>query len=90
MIRFEVTPDGGEPYELEAGPRDILAWEKTGKGRSFGALAERQTFADFYALAHITAKRLGRFDGTLAEFEASCDVVPRAGSAEPDPTPSDP
>ncbi len=48
---------------------------------------------EVYALAHITAKRLGRFDGPLAMFETDVNVEPLPAQddedEEPDPTPSD-
>lgn len=72
MFQFKITPDGGEPYELTADSRDVLRWERGGKGRSVAKLRETLSFVDLYALAHLAAKRQGRADGSLAEFEESC------------------
>lgn len=91
MFDFTITPDGAEPYPLTASSRDVLAWEKTGKGRSFQTLLTDRRLVELYSLAHIASKRQGLFDGSLAEFEESCDL--RAGRDDqdedadgPDPT----
>lgn len=92
MFRMRVTPDGGEPYDLVAEARDILAWEKTGRDRSFGEFLQRLRMTEIYALAHVAAKRQGRFDGPLAMFENDVDVLPlpdKDDEDEPDPTPTD-
>jgi hypothetical protein len=89
MLDFVIKPDGGEPFELTAGPRDILAWERATKG-TFAVLLSNRSFGAYYRIAHHAARRLGMFDGDLAEFERTCDVEFPEGKEgaddEPDPT----
>lgn len=96
MQWFEVTPEGGAPWKVCAFTRDALVWEKAGRGRVVGQLADETTarLQDFYELAHIAARRQGLFHGTLAELEATCDVMlanpPKPEQDEVvDPTPPD-
>lgn len=74
MIDFTIKPDGGEPYEVKAGTRDVLLWEKTSKGRSFAHLMNDLRMQDMYKLAHIAAKRQGMFTGPLDDFESTCEL----------------
>lgn len=75
MMRFRISPDGGDTYEIEAGSRDVLMWERTDrKGRSFRELAEAITMADAYRLAWIAVRRQRPDTGDLASFEESTDV----------------
>jgi hypothetical protein len=87
MFRIKATPDEGETYEFVAKSRDVVVWEKTGKNRSLGMLQEQRRFTDIYSLAHVAARRLGLFTGSLEEFEKAVDleVLPEE---EPDPTQS--
>lgn len=88
MMRLKVSPDGAEPYELEVASRDVVAWEKAGKGRAYSEFAERLRMSDVFSLAHLAARRAGRFDGSLELFETTCDVemVDDAVDDEPDPS----
>lgn len=87
---FEVRPDDGEPYRVTAHSRDILTWEKAGKGRSLGELANNPSLGAFYGLAYFAARRQGLFTGTLAEFEQQVDLEPldddEGDEEAPDPT----
>lgn len=87
MITFTVRPDGGEPYELTAGSRDVLQWERTTKGKSAATLGD---MADMYKVAWLAAKRQGLYDGSLQDFETTVDLETEGdedGSDEgPDPT----
>lgn len=74
MFTFTVKPDGGDEYSATATSRDVVVWEKTGRNRSVGKLAESPAMGDLYALAHLASKRLGLFDGTFKEFEESVDL----------------
>lgn len=78
MMTFEVTPDDGDTYRLEAGSRDVLTWEKAGKGRSFGQLGsgESMRMEHLYGLAYYAARRQGLFTGSLAEWEQSVELMP--------------
>ena len=88
MFDFTVRPDSGEPFAVVATSRDVVAWEKSSRGRTFADL-QRPQMADFYALAHLAAKRLGLTDLNRADFESSCDIDIE-DMAEPDPTPPAP
>ncbi|WP_188193445.1 hypothetical protein [Nonomuraea sp. SYSU D8015] len=90
MIDFTVTPDNGEPYDVKAGSRDVLVWEKTSKGRSFQSLMNDLRMEDMYKLAHFAAKRQGLFEGTLKEFEETCELSGFTETEEMDPTQSVP
>lgn len=85
MFAFKVTPDDGPEFEVTAGSRDVLVWEKTNKGKSFSGLADGLQMADLYKLAFIASKRQGLFEGVSKEFEESCEIV-FAEDDVPDPT----
>lgn len=90
MFDFRVTPDDGEPFNVEAQARDVLVWERKSNGkRVFSDLLDRTSLTDMYSLAHVAARRLGLFDGDLATFERTCDVSGQP-KPEPDPTQSAP
>lgn len=74
MFVWRVTPDEGEPYVVEAGTRDVLAWERAQPGRSAQQLQDDFHVANAYWLAHRAATRAGRFSGSLREFESSVDL----------------
>lgn len=86
MIQFNVTPDGGETYQLKATSRDIYIWEKTHRGKVFGAIAEAPPMVDLYEIAHQAARSQGLFSGTLDEFVNSHLIEGTQGEGEPDPT----
>ena len=85
MFDFKLTPEGGDTFEVTAGSRDVLQWEKTTKGASFGSIANGLKITDLYKIAWIAAKRQDHFTGTLAEFEASVELE-FDEQDEPDPT----
>jgi hypothetical protein len=89
MMTFKVIPDGGEPYQVTAHSRDVLVWEKSGKGRTFSQLADHLSMTDMYGLAFVAARRQGMFSGTLQDFEQSADMMPvdvDEDDEDPDPT----
>lgn len=97
MFVWRVIPDEGEPYIVEAGTRDVLAWEKERPGRSAQQLQDNFQVANAYWLAHRAAVRAGKFEGSRKEFEESVDLesgalVPATDSDEDgaDPTPPAP
>src|SRR5690554_3921102 len=95
MMTFEIIPDDGDPYRLEAGSRDVLMWEKAGKGRSFGQFGsgESMRMEHLYGLAYYAARRQGLFTGSLAEWEQSVELRPVKDDDEEgtvDPTRPDP
>lgn len=87
MIDFTVIPDSGERYRVKATSRDILAWEKISKGKSFSKLMEDLPMADLYRMAHLASRRQGMFAGTLEDFEAGCELdFESTDTADTDPT----
>lgn len=89
MITFKLKPDSGDEFEVEATTRDVLMWEKTTKGASFGQFADEASLklADLYKVAWLASKRqsLITADMPLKEFEDSHDLDFDMGE-EPDPT----
>jgi hypothetical protein len=74
MFVWKVIPDEGEPYVVEAGTRDVLAWEKERPGRSAQQLQDNFEVKNAYWLAHRAATRKGLFSGSRKEFEDSVDL----------------
>jgi hypothetical protein len=74
VFTLTIKPDGGEPYEVEATTRDVLVWEKAGQNRSMSRLVNDMRIADVYQVAHIAARRLQLFTGSLKDFEETCDL----------------
>jgi hypothetical protein len=74
MYTFQIEPDDGEPFQVVARMRDVLAWERANPGKTAQELTENTKLGDIYWIAHHAAKRQGKFDGTRQEFENSCDV----------------
>jgi hypothetical protein len=74
MFVWRVVPDEGEPYIVEAGTRDVLAWENERKGRSAQQLQDNFHVSNAYWLAHRAATRKGLFSGSRQEFEESVDL----------------
>lgn len=87
MFTFTVTPDDGEPYKLVAKHRDVLKWERAGKG-TLNGFRENPSLMAISEIAHIAARRQQMFTGTLQEFEDSVDLD-FEGDEEPDPTQED-
>ena len=87
MFDFIVTPDNGEPFNVTATGRDVMAWERKGKDRSLHRLTRDMRMTDLYSLAHTAAQRQGLFSGDLRDFEESVelDVADEDEEAE-DPT----
>lgn len=87
MMRFKVSPDGGDSYELEATSRDVYVWEKTGRSRKMGQLGSlgEISMVALYELAHLAAKRQQLFIGSLEDFTSSVDLELLAEEAA-DPT----
>ncbi len=74
LVRFKITPEGGDPYTVEVFSRDVLMWEKTGRDRSYAALMKQQDMVPLYALAYVASRRAGLYTGTQADFEETCDL----------------
>lgn len=84
LISAKVTPDDGEPYVAAAGSRDVLVWEKTLRG-NMSRLADNTTMTDVYAVIYVAARRLGKFAGTLPDFEDTNELEVMSGD-DVDPT----
>lgn len=76
MFTSDVAPDGAEPYRITATSRDVAHWERTGKGRSLGAIERDARMSQLEEIAHLAAVRQGRFVGDLESFRATCDITP--------------
>lgn len=89
LIKFDIVPESGESFRVEALSRDVLAWERRHRDNSFARLRDNLTMVAQYQLAHIAARRTGQFDGDLAAFESTCDLMPvpdEESEGELDPT----
>lgn len=89
MFRVKIIPDGGDPFEVVAGTRDIAKWEKTTKGATFAAFQADQRITDLYIITFHALVRQSLWDGTLADLLDTCDLdlIDEDGE-EADPTPS--
>jgi len=87
---FEIRPDGQPPFRAVGSSRDISTWEKTTKGASLGKLQEDMSVTALYQIAFHTCRRQGLWAGTLAEFEANCDIdnIDDDDQDDDDPSPS--
>lgn len=87
MFLFKLTPDGGDEFEVVAGTRDVLFWERTAKGRTLQGFTNDLKMADLYEMAYIAAKRQHKWDGTRADFEATMELdFEEEKDTDPDPT----
>lgn len=86
IINFKVAPDGGEPYTVKAGARDVTWWEKTTPGAALAQLQSGVKLTDLYKIAWIASRRQSLFAGTLDDFEKTCELEFEE-EPEPDPTP---
>jgi hypothetical protein len=97
MYDFLVIPDDGDVWRVTAESRDILVWERTGRGNVFAELAESPSMTAMYHLAWLASRRLGHLNGstTLKQFEESYTIKPEAPDdgevgESVDPTPAAP
>jgi len=74
MIDVRVTPDDGEPWDVNITARDILKWERMGQGRSVAQLESGAKLIYIYELAHIASRRTKSFTGSLELFEETCEI----------------
>jgi hypothetical protein len=86
MFAFRITPVKGEPYDLTVTSRDILVWERNDVTNRMSRLENDPTFADLYSVTHIAAQRQGMFDGVLAAWETTVDLMPIPNTEPMDPT----
>jgi hypothetical protein len=75
LLKFRLHyEDGTPPALLKCTARDVLMWERTGKGKVFQELVRSQAMVDLYRIAHIAATRQGIYQGDLRSFEGSVDL----------------
>lgn len=74
-LPFDVTPDGRDTFRVVATSRDVSTWERTGKrARSLGDGSGN--VSQLEEICHIACQRQELWQGSLAEFRASCDIDP--------------
>lgn len=86
MIKFSIKPDGAPQFEVEGDTRDVLNWERTSKGKTFGGLMDSLAMGDLYRIAFFASKRQGLFAGTEREFEEQVVLVFKGLTDGQDPT----
>ena len=89
MFDFTITPDGGEPFEMTAGMRDIVIWERTHKGRAFAQLGDGGMSATMlYEIAYSACRRqqLVPRELTEAQFVGTYDISLGDEPEEDEPT----
>lgn len=58
MFDLRIAPDDGEPFDVKAGMRDVVMWEKTHRGRSLSQLGDGGLSAGMvYELAFSACQR---------------------------------
>lgn len=86
FITLTVSPDDGEPYDLDVMPRDVLAWENT-PGQKRGLVdIKALRMGDLYGLAYQAARRTGLVSIPRAEFDRTTDVTAKLDDSEDDDT----
>ncbi len=86
MIKFTVKPDGLPEFDVEGDTRDVLNWERTSKGKTFGGLMDSLAMGDLYRIAYFASVRQSLWSGTEREFEAAIVLVFKGLSDGSDPT----
>jgi len=87
MFNYVLRPaeGDGEDIHVVADSRDVLRWEKAGKGRSISKLLAEPSLADAYILAYLAGKRTGVITCSPQEFEDGFLIV-MTGEESPDPS----
>ena len=79
--------DDGTEQHVTARPRDLMAWQKTGRGNltledvlpvnaaGTGLDLGKFNLPELWRLAYMVARREGLFDGTLEQFGEQVDVT---------------
>lgn len=76
MIKFECKPDEGDPFEIEADSRDVIAWEVRKAGRHLGMIQNTPRMTDLAELAWLACSRTKRWTGDLADFRVGVAIRP--------------
>lgn len=74
MFTFDVRPDGENEFRVVATSRDVSLWERTHKGRTLKQIEQSLSMSLMEELAVVACRRQRRWEGTLEEFRAHCDV----------------
>ena len=82
MLTVKMTPDDGAEIKVEILARDILTWERAGKGRVLQHFLNNVNMVDLYWLTWTAARRLRLFTGDLRSFEETVEVEPETESEE--------
>jgi hypothetical protein len=92
MFHLRVTLPGVEPIEVEADSRDIVAWERLGKGRHFGQLESALRMTDLAELGWFACERAGSLPNLpdRPKFLEQAIVLPFAPESEEDDERLDP
>lgn len=85
LIIFTVTPDDGEPFEVEAGSRDIARWESSGRNRTLSSWQQNPNMTEMYRVCWIAMERLERAGklklpngvDDVESLRECCDIVSR-------------
>ncbi len=69
MFDMRVIPDGGEPFDISAGMRDVRLWEKTHAKRSLGMLRDEGGVSAtvLYEIAFTACRRSGSIPADMTE-----------------------
>ncbi len=93
MISYRLTPEDGEPFQITADSRDVIAWESRKAGRHLGMIQATPRMTDLAELAWLAATRQKRWTGDLSDFRTGVVVLPlgeqdtdEAGLLDPSPT----
>lgn len=82
MIPLRVIPDEGDPIDIDVTSRDVLRWERSGRGKTLKSFEQNPTMAAMYELAHTHLLRTKQFAGDLDELMATVDIEELADEAE--------
>lgn len=74
MFELKIVPDDGEPFSVTTTSRDIAAWERGGKNRSMGRLAEDLRITDITDMAWYAADRRGLTRLDIVQWRAGVDI----------------
>jgi hypothetical protein len=74
MFDLKIVPDDGDPFSVTTTSRDIAAWERGGKNRSMGRLAEDLRITDITDMAWYAADRRGLTRLDIVQWRAGVDI----------------
>lgn len=87
MIDFHLTnTDTDNKFDVTATTRDVVAWETSGRGRSFKKLMDDMRMTDLYELAYHASVRTGNFVGSTDKFKETIDLSFEGDENDVNPT----